>query len=105
MAWPWLFGFAERIHKTESSDTSEVFIRRKKSTVPVDRQIGRPRERVTPPWWFESLLWDISSRFPLTSHLALPGSESVFSIYLRRILLCVPAHLLGKMDSTEEAYG
>ena len=28
----------------------------------------------------ESLLWGISPGFPLTNHLALPGSESVFGI-------------------------
>ena len=29
---------------------------------------------------FESLLWDISSEFPLSIHLAFPGSESVFGL-------------------------
>ena len=35
-------------------------------------------ERAMPSWQSESLLWGISSGFPLTNHLALPGSESVF---------------------------
>ena len=62
----------------ESSEASKVFIRRKKSPVRVDRRTGRLRERVAPAWLFESLLWGISSGFPLASRLALPGSESVF---------------------------
>jgi len=37
-------------------------------------------ERVKLSWQFESLLWDISSGFPLANHPALPGSESVFSV-------------------------
>ena len=37
-------------------------------------------ERVKLSWQFESLLWDISSGFPLSNHPALPGSESVFSV-------------------------
>ena len=45
----------------------------------MDRHTGGLIERVT-PFWFESLLWGISSGFPLTSHLALPGSESVFGV-------------------------
>ena len=45
------------------------------STVGVDRP-----QRVVPSWWFESLLGDISSGFPLASHLTSPGSESVFGI-------------------------
>ena len=51
-----------------------------KSTVSVDRYTGRLRERVTPSWQFESLLWDIFSRFPLAHHFDLPGSKSVFGI-------------------------
>ena len=37
-------------------------------------------ERVMPFWQFESLIWGISSGFPLASHLALLGSESVFGL-------------------------
>ena len=36
--------------EVESSETSKVFIRRKKSTVPVDRHMGGLRERVAPSW-------------------------------------------------------
>ena len=43
--------------------------------------MGGLRERVA-SLWFESLLWDLFSRFSLISHLALPGSESVL-VYLR----------------------
>ena len=40
------------------------------------------RERLVPLQWFESLLWGISSGFPLANHLALPGSESIFEVVL-----------------------
>ena len=66
--------------KTERSEASEIFIRREKSTVHVGRHTGRLRERenhwVTPSWLFESLLWGISSGFPLANHCDLPGSQS-----------------------------
>ena len=37
-------------------------------------------ERVVPLWQLESLLWGISSGFPLVNHFDLPGSLSIFSI-------------------------
>ena len=40
--------------------------------------------------------------FPLASHLAWPGSESV-SVHLR-VLPWVRGHLLAKMGSSEEAF-
>ena len=40
----------------------------------------RLKERVTASWQFKSLIWDISSRFPLANHFDLPGSESVFGV-------------------------
>ena len=43
-----------------------------------DTQAGS--ERVEPSWWFKLLLWGIPSGFPLTNHLALHSSESVFGI-------------------------
>ena len=46
----------------------------------VDKHTGRLRERVTPSRWFESRMWGISPGFPLDSHLALPGSESIFGL-------------------------
>ena len=46
----------------------------------MDRHTGGLRERVVPSWSFESLIWGISSRFLLASHLALPGSESRFGL-------------------------
>ena len=68
----------------------------------VDRHTGGLRVRVVPAWWFESLIWGISSGFPLVSHLALPGSESVFGLS-QAPPLC--AHLSAKMDSSAEACG
>ena len=38
------------------------------------------RARVAPLWQFESLLWGISSGFPLTNHFDLPGSESISGV-------------------------
>ena len=40
----------------------------------MDRHTGVLRERIELSWWFGSLLWGFSSEFPLTNHLALPGS-------------------------------
>ena len=62
----------------ESSETSNVFIRRK--SVHMDRNIDGLRERVAALWQFKSLTWDISSRFPLANQLALPESESLYGI-------------------------
>ena len=54
----------------------------KKSTVCVDGHMGRLKERELCPFslWDESLMWGISSGFPLASHLALPASESIWFI-------------------------
>ena len=72
----------------ESSETNRVFIRRKKSTVFVDRCTRGLR--VAPRGsshhffflfvLFASFLLGISSTFSLASRLALPGSESVFGL-------------------------
>ena len=35
-----------------------------------------------PSWQFESLIWGISSGFPLTNHFDLPGSQSIFGMSL-----------------------
>ena len=37
----------------------------------------------------ESLLWGVSSGFPLASHLALPGCESVYGLILGSLPVCV----------------
>ena len=63
--------------ETESSEASKVLGGK---GVHMDRHTGGLRKRVTPSWQSESLLRGISSRFPLTNHLALPGSESVFGL-------------------------
>ena len=44
----------------------------------IDTQVDL--EGAMPLWWLESVLWDISSGFPLPSHLALSGSESLFGM-------------------------
>ena len=55
-----------------------------------------------PTWQFESLIWNISFRFPLTSHYDLPGLQSIFGVSQDS---CVHVHLLAKMDPTEKASG
>ena len=42
--------------------------------------MGWLSDTVAPSWWFISLSWSISSGFPLASHLALSGSESIFGL-------------------------
>ena len=45
----------------------------------IDIQVNS--ERVVQSWWFKSLIWGISSRFPLANHLALPDSESISGLF------------------------
>ena len=65
--------------KTESSEASKVFIKGEK--VQYATGVLRERVRVAPSWQFELLLWGTYSRFPLTNHFDLLGSQSVFGIY------------------------
>ena len=83
----------------------KYLLREKKSTIRVNRHTGRLRERVTLSWQFESLLWGISSRFPLTNHFDLPSSKSIFGVSQDFLMCACSVWLLAKMDSTEEAYG
>ena len=71
---PWTISYTEtNFHKEmESSETINVFIRRKKSTVCVDRHMESCP--------LESLFGGIFSRFPLTNYLALTSFESEFVI-------------------------
>ena len=46
----------------------------------IDTQVSS--KRIIPSRQFESLIWGISSGFPLANHLALPGSASIFAISL-----------------------
>ena len=41
-----------------------------------------------PTWQFESLIWSISFRFPLTNHYDLPGAPSIFGVSQDSILVC-----------------
>ena len=43
----------------------------------VDRHMA---ERLLPSWQFKSLIWGISSGFPLANHFDLPGSQSIFDL-------------------------
>ena len=66
-------------------------------------------ERLVPLQWFESLLWGISSGFPLANHLALPVSESILEVALmiKNLPTCAGekrdwVRSLGLEDSLEE---
>ena len=75
----------------KSSETSRVFIRRRKNTVHVDRYMGGFRDNHALVE-FESLLWGISFSFPLARHFYLPDSEYIFNIS-QDLPICVSASL------------
>ena len=92
--------------KTESSETSKVFIRGKRGAVRVDRHMGRLRGRVLSRALVAvsitcmgvlllGFLWPI---------ILICLVQSPHLIYLR-ILPCVCMHLLAKVDSTTMVYG
>ena len=83
----------------ESSEASEILIIKRKG-VRENRHMGRLRAS-GPSWQLASLLWGISSMFPLTGHRALPGSESDWFIS-GSSQMCAPH--IAKMESHEEAY-
>ena len=92
--------------KKESSEVGKVFIGRKKSTVHVDRDMGRLKGRVPESHSLGSLNYfygGISSRFPLANHFDLTNSQSIFG--KSQDIPCAFTHLLAKMDSTRKAYG
>ena len=64
--------------------------------------MGKLREipRVVSMWQFKSLIWGISSSFPLVSHFNLPGSQSVFGVSQEPS--CLLTHLIAKMNPTSE---
>ena len=67
--------------RKESSEVGKVFIRRKKSTVHVDIDMGRLKGRVPESHPLGSLNYfygGISSGFPLANSFDLPGSQSIF---------------------------
>ena len=82
VARPWPYGFAEEEFSQRRKVVKQVkyLLREIKSIARVDRHTGRLREGVVPSWQFKSLIWGISSMFPLTNHFDLPGSKSVFGI-------------------------
>ena len=88
--------------KTESSETSKVFIKRKKEYVWIDTQVdsereSRPHSSLNHFYgaFLPCFLWPI-----ILICLVL----SPYLLYLR-IFPCVSMRLLAKMDSTKEAYG
>ena len=86
----------------QSSETTEVFIGRKKSKILVDRHMGRLRESC-PPGGLNHSCGAFLLGFLWPSILIC----LVLSPYLAnlRILPCAHVHLSAKMDSREEAWG
>ena len=90
--------------KKESSEASKVFIRRKKSTVRVDRQMGRLRGKVSefhPHSCFNYFYGAFLPRF-LWPNVLICLVHSPYLVYLR-ILPRVCMNLLAKMDFTQES--
>ena len=69
----------------------------------MDRHTGRLRVRDAPSWWFKSLLWSITSGFPLANHFHFSGSKSVFG--LSQYLPMCAWYLLAKKNPSDEAHG
>ena len=63
----------------EPNRSRRVCIRRGKKNS-ICGQTHRQTQRVAPLWQFKSLIWGISSGFPLASHFDLPGSAYIFVI-------------------------
>ena len=92
--------------KMESSEASEVFIKRKNNTVPMDRHMGRIRGIVPelPPHgtlnhWYGPCLLDFL--WPIILICLIPSPHLVYISNFPRVCM----HLLAKMDSTAKAYG
>ena len=63
----------------EPNRSRRVCIRRGKKNS-ICGQTHRQTQRLAPLWQFKSLIWGISSGFPLASHFDLPGSAYIFGI-------------------------
>ena len=89
-----------------SNKTSKIFIRRgnKKSTVCVDRYIGRFSVAELLP--FGSLKYFYGAFLPgfLWPTILIYLVQNPYLVYLR-IIPCMNRHLSAKMDSTEKDYG
>ena len=70
----WTFSCAEEFPQRQKTMKQVQYLLGGKMTVCIDRPTGGLRERVVPWWYFQSLLWGISSSFPLDNHFDLPGS-------------------------------
>ena len=86
--------------KTESNETSKVFVRRKKSTC---GQIHRRNQREQHP--HDSMTHLHGTFLPsfVCPIILICLVQSPYLVYLN-ILSCVQMHLLAKMDSAKEAY-
>ena len=89
--------------KIESMKQVKYLWRGKKSTVCVDRHMGRHREKdsCTIAIWIH--LWCVSPGF-LWPIVLIYFVHSPYLVYLR-IFPCVHMHLLAKMDFTKKVYG
>ena len=88
--------------ETESSEASEVFIRRKKEYVCIDTRTVSERE--SHPRGSLNHLYGAFLLGFLWPIILLCLALSPYLVYLR-VLPCVHMHLLAKMDSSEEANG
>ena len=100
--WPSALQKMNFYKEAESSETSKLFIGRKR--VCVGRHMGELRERESCPRgslnhlygaFLPGFLWPIT---------LLCLALSLYLVYLR-VLPCVRVHVLAKMDSSKEAYG
>ena len=92
--------------KMESSEANKVFIKREKSTVCIDRHTGRLRGTVPElcPCGGLNHLHEAFLPVFLWPVTLICLVHSPYLVYLR-ILPCVHARLLAKMDPTAKAYG
>ena len=87
--------------ETESSETSEVLIRRKKGYMWIHTRVGSERDShpcANLNHFCRAFFWVSSGQSS-----CLSGSEPVLGDL--SVLPCMCAHLLAKMDSSKEAYG
>ena len=105
-ASPW--ALQKRIFiKTEGSEASKAFIQRRKSAIPVDRHMGRLRERVpgSRPGSSINRLHGVHLPGFLWPIILIRLVHSLDLASLRTLHVWVLMPLLAKTDSTTKAYG
>ena len=69
--------------KTESSEASKVFVKRKKSMIHGDKHMDRLRGKIpelSPRGSLNNYVREFFSDFPLANHFDLPGSQFIWYI-------------------------